>query len=296
MTFEQLDYFIETVRHDTFFEAAESLHISQSSLSKQIIKLEKELDVKLFDRSKRSAQLTDAGHFFYKSSLSLLAQYHQVMSQMKLYQENIQHRLHIGTLPILNQYQLTSKFREFTQLHPELILSLDEVEEQELLEGLTAGKYDVIIARKSLANSKLHRTWQIAQDELVLVVPSTHPFAGRKSISLAECGQETFLLMNPYTSVHQLCLQLFHKNNINPHVLRTGRVESIISSIAVGEGIGLLAAKNFQTFQSENISTVPLTPTVHLPITCIKEKAEAITPALQQFISYLCSHLEPGAF
>lgn len=289
MTFEQLNYFIEIVRHKTFFEAAESLHISQSSLSKQIIKLEKELDVKLFDRSKRSAQLTDAGHFFYKNSLSLIAQYHQVMNQLKLYQENIQHKLHVGTLPILNQYQLTSKFREFSQLHPDLSLSLDEAEEHELLEGLSSGRYDVIIAREGLADSKLHRTWQIAQDELMIVVPSGHPFAGRKWITLPECSEETFLLMNPYTSVHQLCLQLFHQYNMTPHILRTGRVESIISSIAVGEGIGLLAAKNFQTFQSGNISTIPLKPTVNLPIACIKNRAEAITPALQQFITYLCS-------
>lgn len=64
MTFEQLDYFIEIVKHKTFFDAAESLHISQSSLSKQIIKLEKELDVQLFDRSKRTATSDGCGSVF----------------------------------------------------------------------------------------------------------------------------------------------------------------------------------------------------------------------------------------
>ena len=66
MTLEQIDYFICTVQSRTFFDAAETMHISQSSLSKQIMKLEKELDLTLWDRSKRTAVLTPAGEFFYK--------------------------------------------------------------------------------------------------------------------------------------------------------------------------------------------------------------------------------------
>lgn len=287
MTFEQLDYFIEIVKHKTFFDAAESLHISQSSLSKQIIKLEKELDMQLFDRSKRSAHLTDGGQFFYQHCLSLTSQYHQLMNQLKVYQKSRQHKLNIGILPILNQYKFTSRFRGFCQLHPDIILTLDEVEENDLLAGLTMGKYDIIIAREGLADKTQHRTWEIAQDELVLVVPADHPFAGKEEISIKECGQESFILMNPYTSVNQLCLRLFHKNGITPRILRTGRVESIISSIAIGEGVGLLPKKNFQTFHSENISVIPLVPTVRLPVCCIKNKAEEITPTLKQFIIYL---------
>ena len=61
MTFEQLTYFIAVVENDTYFDAAYQVNISQSSLSKQIMKLENELDMALFDRSSRSATLTEAG-------------------------------------------------------------------------------------------------------------------------------------------------------------------------------------------------------------------------------------------
>ena len=287
MTVEQLDYFIEIVKHKTFFDAAESLHISQSSLSKQIIKLEKELDVQLFDRSKRTAHLTDAGQFFYKNSLPLASQYHQLMKQLKTYQQSKQLKLHIGILPILNQYQFIPRFREFSKLHPDIMINLSELEENELLEGLAMGKYDVIIAREGLADTKLHRTWEVAQDELVVVLPSGHPLANKQELTIQECSQESFILMNPYTTVHQLCLRLFHKNKINPEILRTGRVESIISSISIGDGISLLPKKNFQTFHSENIAVIPLVPKVNLPVCCIKNKAEEITPALKEFILYL---------
>ena len=71
MTFEQIDYFICAAQSRTFFDAAEAMHISQSALSKQIMKLEKELDLVLWDRNKRSAVLTPAGEFFYKEALKI---------------------------------------------------------------------------------------------------------------------------------------------------------------------------------------------------------------------------------
>ena len=61
MTMEQIDFFLMTVRCDTFLEAAENLHIAQSTLSKQIQKLESELNLTLFDRTRRQAVLTPAG-------------------------------------------------------------------------------------------------------------------------------------------------------------------------------------------------------------------------------------------
>ena len=60
MTMEQIDFFLMTVRCDTFLEAAENLHIAQSTLSKQIQKLESELNLTLFDRTRRQAVLTPA--------------------------------------------------------------------------------------------------------------------------------------------------------------------------------------------------------------------------------------------
>ena len=79
MTFEQLDYFIAAVQCDTFLDAAETLHISQSALSKQIMKLEKELDIQLWDRSRRSAVLTEAGHMFYEEALNLSKEYRRTL-------------------------------------------------------------------------------------------------------------------------------------------------------------------------------------------------------------------------
>lgn len=80
-------------------DAAEEIHISQSNLSKQIIKLEKELELTLFDRSKRSARLTEAGKAFYQEALLLYSQYEQSLSRLSSYKEISASQFRIGTLP-----------------------------------------------------------------------------------------------------------------------------------------------------------------------------------------------------
>lgn len=82
MTFEQLQCFIASVEEKTFLDAAHSLYISQSSLSKQIMKLEQELGVMLWDRSRRKAGLTEAGNIFYQDALILLKQHSQARNRL----------------------------------------------------------------------------------------------------------------------------------------------------------------------------------------------------------------------
>ena len=147
MTFEQLEYFIAVSEENTFFDAAEKLHISQSSLSKQIMKLEKELGVTLLDRSRRSASLSEAGQAFYREALVLHRQYIHSLSRMEQYKTSNHQTLRLGTLPILTQYHLTSPLKDFAGQRPDILLSIKEVEEPDLMRGLSENNYDVVIAR-----------------------------------------------------------------------------------------------------------------------------------------------------
>ena len=97
--------------------------------------------------------------------------------------------------------------------------------------------------------------------------------ACRTSVSLTELKDEKFILMNPYTSVYQCCIREFKKAGVSAHVLRTGRVESIISSVSVYEGIGLLAKKNFEVFHHAAVAAVSLDPPVKLSVVMARKKS-----------------------
>ncbi len=287
MTFEQLNCFIAIVEHNTFFDAAESLHMGQSNLSKQIIKMEKELGISLLDRSRRNAALTPAGEEFYRDALSLTCQYSQALSGLQKYREDFQKEVHVGTLPILNQYHLTQYFKAFSESHKDISVTLEEVEEQELLHGLDTDRFDLIIARKTMLDSKLHALYPLTEDNLVAVVPAGHRLAVRPSLTLEDIAEEPFLLMNRYTSIYQLCMDMFRQSGIQPHILRTARVESLLSAVAIGEGISLLAESNFNVFHHDHVTAVPLNPPVTLPVVLGRKKNRNITLAMKELISFL---------
>lgn len=202
MTFEQLDYFIAAVQCDTFLDAAETLHISQSALSKQIMKLEKELDIQLWDRSRRSAVLTEAGHMFYEEALNLSKEYRRTLFRISEFKEKAGQRLSIGTLPILSQYHLTAMLKDFADSHPLIHVFLEEVEEHDLLQGFSDNAYDLIITRSNMLDSKTHTFLPLAEDRLVAILPENHRLADRSCISLNDIAGEGFILMHSYTSIY----------------------------------------------------------------------------------------------
>ena len=286
MTFEQLEYFIAAVESDTFFDAAETLHTTQSTLSKQIKKLETELEVTLWDRSRRHAKLTPAGQTFYKEAQKLSKQYRETLQKMSAYQHTIPHELHIGTLPFLAQYHLTEPIRRFIQLHPQIRLTLSEVEEEELLAGLSQDTFELVIARETMIDLKHYHFKSIAHDTLSVILPKDHPLANQPLLSLKEIKMEGFVLMHPYTSIYQLCQKLFVKAAIQPNILRTARVESIISAVQIGEGISLFPESNFQLFQHEGLVAIPLVDAPQLQIGFAYKKNRELLPILNDLLQY----------
>ena len=283
MTFEQLQCFIASVEEKTFLDAAHSLYISQSSLSKQIMKLEQELGVMLWDRSRRKAGLTEAGNIFYQDALILLKQYSQARNRLDRFRTESQLTLSVGTLPILTQYQLTPGFRDFQAAHPGIRLSLHEVEEPELMEGFEKGIYDLVIGREAMFYGANCQTQLIAGDQLAAVLDSSHPLAFRSSLCLEELKDEDFIFMNPYTSIYNLCVIRCHEAGFSPRILRTARVESILSAVLIGEGISLLAGNSVRIFKPEHIAVITLTPKIPLPVVLARHKERPVTRAMELF-------------
>lgn len=289
MTFEQLESFIAAVNHETFFDAAESLHITQSTLSKQIMKLEKELNIALIDRSRRSASLTAAGEAFYEEALLLIDRYQKALDRMQNFQENAERELRIGTLPVLSQYRLTGLLKDFSTLYPQIPLSIEEAEEQELLDGLQNGRFDFIIIRNLRADPGRHRFQLLANDRLIAVLPQDHPLAEKSQVTLTELSGEAFILMPPHTSIHGLCMELFRKAGIRPRILRTARMESILDAVAVHEGISLFAEANFNLFSHPSAVAVPISPAAELSIGIAGKKSASLFPAARMFLNFMQS-------
>lgn len=286
MTFDQIDAFLAAVRSDTFFDAAESLHITQSTLSKYIMKLEKELDVSLFDRTGRSAVLTDAGRVFYDEAQALHSQYHHTLTRMQEIRTSARHSLRLGTLPILSQYRLTGTLKSFSALHPEIHLTMEELEEQDLIPGLLQNRFDLIIIRDLFLDRSALTFYPLAEDRLVAVLPADHPLAKKESVSIDDIKNEPLVLMPPYTALYRLCLHLFREAGLRPNILRTARMESILSAVEFHEGISLFAGENYNLFRHDFLTAVPLAPSPLLRTGAAIKRTGQPSPAVRDFLLF----------
>ena len=263
------------------------MNISQSSLSKQIMKLEKELDLTLFDRTTRSATLTQAGEFFYNEAKQLIENYKLTLENIQNFKSLHENKLHIAVLPIQTQYNLNALFNSFRKENPDIKLQITEVEDDRLIEGISKNEYDLIIARETMFDKSQFKTYPLAKDELIVAISSEHKLSQRDKLTFDDIKNENFILMNPYTSIYQLCINKLKENNIDANIIRTARTESIIGSVAINEGISLLPKSNFEVFHQKNINTISLEPQIALSVVLAKHKKTASNIAIKEFIKFV---------
>ncbi len=279
MTFLQFQCFAAAVEADTFFDAADRLNITQSTLSKQIFKLEAELNVKLFDRSRRNAVLTTAGRYFYGYVKKELRQYDSMLSRMDQFSVKSENHLKIGTLPFLRQYHFAAPLKHFAEAHPEIAFSYEEAEEPALLRNLDSNLYQLILVRGNLVSENRFRICPILTDYLC---------------SIRALASERLILMSQYTAIYRFCIEQLRLAGIEPHIIRTEKVESILDSVAVGEGVSLLPAQNVRIFHDSNtFRLIPVNDIPPMQIVLAQKKTAEETAAVRKFIQFMKNAAAP---
>jgi len=142
MTFTQLEYIIaiDTCRH--FANAAEQCHITQPTLSMQVQKLEEELEVKIFDRSKQPVVPTEAGIAIIEQARVILAQRNELLESILARKGLVAGELRIGIIPTLAPYLLPLFIQPFIKKHPGVKIVVHEMMTELIITRLREGKID----------------------------------------------------------------------------------------------------------------------------------------------------------
>lgn len=178
---KQLYYAIELSKTLNFSQVSQKLGISQPALSKQILGLEKELGVTLFERRKNPMELTAAGEFFFKEAKALLYREQQLYRAMEEFNMEKRGNLVIGVSPFRSLYILPEVCRNIKEKYKDVkIILREEARSEDLRRNAAEGKYDFAIANLPVDESVLD-VIPIGQDTLVLAVH-------KKMLSLIECA------------------------------------------------------------------------------------------------------------
>ncbi len=173
MNTKQFQYVMTLAREGSFSKAAESLDITQPSLSQYIKKIEREIGLELFDRTKGDVRLTDAGRVYIETARQILNLEHQMENSFSDIAKNRAGSLIIGAAPYRAASMLPAVARSFRSLHPGMHLIVREGTTAELVEGMEHGEYDLALTLLPI-DGRVFNWEKVMEEELVLAVPSSH--------------------------------------------------------------------------------------------------------------------------
>lgn len=226
MNSRHIQYAILLSELRNFSQAAESLGMSQPAFSKQIMNLEKDLGVKLFDRKSLPLKLTPAGEFFIREAKLLLDKETQLFRTMERFRSGEQGTVTIGITPFRATYLLPNMIRKFHEDYPGVQVVVREAGSNVLRQGAIDGHYDFAIVNLPVDESVLDII-PLESDTLVLAIPTTlsHtlPCADADTSSIPEiafedCKDLPFIVVGSNQEMRQLFDRLCARSSINPHI------------------------------------------------------------------------------
>lgn len=240
MNSRQLQYAIALSETRNFSQVAEKLGMTQPALSKQILSLEKELGVKLFDRDTSPIGLTPAGERFIQDAKDLVYKEDQLLRSMERFRSGKESQLTIGISPFRSLYLMPRIVKAIKGKFPGVRVCLQEWGSEKLRQEATEGKYDFAIMNLPVDESLLD-VYPLEQDHLVLAVPKSMlhllPEGVSREIDLADCEKLPFVVVGKGQEMRQMFERLCAHSQVHPPIAM--EVVGVTTAWAMaGAGVG----------------------------------------------------------
>lgn len=237
-----LQTLVTVVRTGSFADAARELGYTGSAVSQQIAALERSTKVVLFDRSARTITRTPAAELLAeiaREPLTLLKELEEAVASMAAGELGT---LRLGSFPTASKTLLPPTFRRFLQLHPQVRIKLGEGESEELVSRLLDGETDVSLHHqynnvpRSLPGSVLRVP--LLDEHVRLLVPQSHPLAGREVVRWRELEGETWVATRERTGAAEALRRLCAAAGYEPDIAFFSNDYDVVRQF-VRSGLGL---------------------------------------------------------
>ncbi|WP_238923870.1 LysR substrate-binding domain-containing protein [Achromobacter ruhlandii] len=243
MEIRQLRYFAVLAEELNFTRAAARLHISQPPLSLQIARLERELEVRLFDRTNRRVTLTEAGAAFLNDVRATLAGLKDATVRARAVDQGRAGRVEIGLSGSHFLGPVPALIARHAQTHPQVSVLLNEMNPAAQLDAVRGHRIDVSISRTAVDDDEL-QSLALWPDPVVAALPPGHRLAGRKRLALADLRQDAFVMLRTETSAfaRELADTCARAGLAQSVAQRVAEVPAQLALVAAGLGVALVPA------------------------------------------------------
>ncbi|AVI49681.1 DNA-binding transcriptional regulator OxyR [Pukyongia salina] len=242
MTITQLKYVLAVAEHKNFTKAAEKTFVTQPTLSMQIQKLEEELDILIFDRSKKPIELTTVGHKIVTQARNIVNEADRMQDVVDQEKGFIGGEFKLGIIPTVMPTLLPMFLKNFTNKYPKVHLKIEELTTDEIIAKITDGHLDAAIAATPLHHEKIKER-VLYFEPFVGYIPPSHRLSQKKKIERADLDIEDILLLEDGHCFRDGVINLCKSSKLNGgdrFQLESGSFETLIKLSNEGLGMTLL--------------------------------------------------------
>lgn len=297
MQLHQLEYVLAVARHRSFSRASEEIRISQSSLSQQIINLEKELGVDLFVRTTRSVTLTSAGADFMVHASRVMEELAATRRCVQEYVSIEKGDITFGIIPVVGHYPIPSLIASFNRKYLGVTLNLIENQDEELLMMLNNSLLDAIFVQMLPQGYDDLEAFPICTDAMVLMTNREHRLADRKTVSPRELCGEKFITTPPISGHYHDFENACNAAGFEPKVIMTcSSVATMTAFAREGLGVTMLSSRSASVWADDpSLRIIKIDPIIKRTIYLVIQRNVNITPVLRMFIEHTVEWINSDA-
>lgn len=242
MTITQLKYVLAVAEHQNFTRAAENVFVTQPTLSMQIQKLEEELDIQIFDRSKKPIALTTVGEKIVEQARNIVNESERMQDVVDQEKGYIGGLFKLGIIPTVMPTLLPMFLKTFSNRYPKVQLKIEELNTDEIIAQINEGYLDAAIAATPLGQEKIKER-PLYYEPFVGYIPQNHRLAGKEALEVGDLDIHDILLLEDghcfRDGIINLC-KASKKMTDEKFQLESGSFETLIKLSDEGLGMTLL--------------------------------------------------------
>ncbi len=287
MEFRVLQYFLAVTREGNISAAAQSLHLSQPSLSRQLKELEEELDVTLFIRGRRRIELTEEGLILRKRASEMMQLVELTESEISEVKNDISGTLSIGAGESRSMRRITAVFKELKDQYPNIRLNIVSGDTEDLQDRLDRGLLDFALIFTDFDKEAYHYLPSSSKEIFGVIMRKDSDLADKDYITIKDLYDKPLIVSRANG------LQLFNSPQVRH--LQIAATYNLLynASLMVEDGIGYAISfdRLVDTSDTSPLCFRPLSPEISVTPTLIWKREQKLSIVSQLFIDRLSNRI-----
>lgn len=290
MADRRLQVFHTVAKLLSFTKAAESLHMTQPAVTFQVRQLEDFFNTRLFDRTHNRISLTQAGDEVFRYADKIFELYAEMENAVRQVTGEISGALIIGASTTVAEYMLPALLGDFKAHYPDVTVHLKVSNSDGIVAMVENNDIDLGVVESPVSNKNL--VVEVCRmDQLVVIVPPTHPLAQLPEIAIEELMQHPFICREEGSGTREVIADYLSHGGVNSNDLRVcielGSPEAIKGAVEAGMGISITSRATIQKeLQLGSLVAINLAPVLERPFSFVHQKQKFRHRAMEELLQF----------